>query len=251
MQPYFLIFGLPVITYSLFLAAGIILCLMIFMVKNTMFSLRIYELVQSLPFTFGGAFIGGNLLSLATVLPLILSGERTGWDAFFSIGFVFYGGFLGLTAGILIESRRRKKPVLDYTDTLYRLFPLGQAVGRVGCYFNGCCYGIESDSWLAIPYAIDGMSMTVIPVPLIEALFCFLLGVFLLIWKPSRIGSYTFVYVISYAAFRFVIEFFRGDEIRGIWGVLSTSQWISLGLIVGSIIIIGNHFAKNRRRPIC
>ena len=40
------------------------------------------------------------------------------------------------------------------------------------------------------------------------------------------------VYMVSYAMFRFVIEFFRGDSIRGIWGCFSTSQWIAILIVI-------------------
>ncbi|MCL1987372.1 MAG: prolipoprotein diacylglyceryl transferase [Firmicutes bacterium] len=222
-------------TYSLFLSVAFITCLMIFLVKNLRFSLRIFEMVQSIPLTFGLAFVGGNLLSFATVLPHILNEQLSGAEIFFSVGFVFYGALIGLLLGTFLESRRRKKPFLDYTDTFLRLLPLGQAIGRIGCYFNGCCYGVESDSVLAIPYIVDGAAVMVIPTQFIEAAFCLVLAIALLSWQTDKKGAYTFVYLGSYAVFRFVLEFFRGDVVRGVWFGFSTSQWIGAGVLVGLV----------------
>jgi phosphatidylglycerol:prolipoprotein diacylglycerol transferase len=115
--------------------------------------------------------------------------------------------------------------------------PIGQAFGRIGCYFNGCCYGARSDSWIAIPYIIGGVHTKVIPTQFIESLFCLLLGIAFLVWKTEKQGLYTFIYFISYAVFRFIIEFYRGDNIRGIWLGLSTSQLISIGIIIVFIYV--------------
>ena len=166
-----------------------------------------------------------------TILPVVAGARRagdSGWDAFYAAGFVYYGALLGLILGIYLESRRRNKSPIDYTDTYFRLLPFGQAIGRIGCYFNGCCYGCESHSWMAVPYRIGQVETKILPVPFLESAFCLALGVVLLRWNTSRKGNYTIAYLISYAVFRLIIEFFRGDEIRGIWMGFSTSQWISL-----------------------
>lgn len=236
--------GLSVRTFMLFMAAGIIVCLMIFLVENQLFSLRIYELVESIPFALGFALLGGKLLSVITVLPVIIREHRTGLDALLSIGFVYYGGFIGLAVGLYLESKRRKKAFLNYTDTFFRLLPIGQAFGRIGCYFNGCCYGKPTGSWIGIPYPVNGAVITVVPTQLIESAFCLALGIALLLCKSKKKGFYTSFYLYSYAVFRFIIEFSRGDSIRGVWGGLSTSQWISIVLIIGCAVI--NVAAKNK-----
>lgn len=237
MNPDITFAGLHIQTFMLFLAAGIIVCLMIFLVENQLFSLRIYELVQSIPFALGFALLGGKLLSVITVLPVIIHEQRTGLDALLSIGFVYYGGFIGLVVGLYLESKRRKKALLNYTDTFFRLLPIGQAFGRIGCYFNGCCYGKTTGSWIGIPYPVNGAKITVVPTQLIEAAFCMALGITFLLSKSKKKGFYTLVYVYSYTVFRFIIEFFRGDSIRGVWCGLSTSQWISIALLSGCMVI--------------
>ena len=248
MYPYITFAGVSIRTFMLFLAAGIILCLMIFLTQNWLFSLKIYELIESLPFALGFSLLGGKLLSFITVFPLILREHRTGLEAFLSIGFVYYGGFIGLGVGLYLESKRRSKALLNYTDSFFRLLPIGQAFGRIGCYFNGCCYGMINSSWLGIPYLVNGTKITVVPIQFIEAVFCLILGICLLRFKSEKRGIYTWVYIYSYSIFRFIIEFFRGDTIRGVWGGLSTSQWISIALIVGCAAI--NSRAKQKQRGV-
>jgi phosphatidylglycerol:prolipoprotein diacylglycerol transferase len=237
MYPFIPIAGSGISVYMLCFAAGVITCLMLFLNMRKMFSLRIYELVGAIPFAFGFAIAGGKLLSLATILPAFINEKRTFIEALLSTGFVFYGGFAGLLAGLFFESRRRRKDMLRYTDTFFRLLPLGQAIGRIGCFFNGCCYGSPTESWIGVMYPVRGIETKILPTQLMESTFCFGLAGFLLCWKTERKGFYTAAYIVLYAAFRFVIEFYRGDSIRGVWGFLSTSQWISLILLVVSLSI--------------
>lgn len=96
--------------------------------------------------------------------------------------------------------------------------PLGQSIGRLGCYFAGCCYiqsGILLD-W-----------------PLLEALFLALLGLLLTlkrkVWAPEKLYSF---YLYASLAGRFFLDFFRGDHIRGQLGIFSFPQLLCLALIV-------------------
>jgi phosphatidylglycerol:prolipoprotein diacylglycerol transferase len=73
-----------------------------------------------------------------------------------------------------------------------------------------------------------------VPVQLYEAVFEGAAAVILVVLAKTRpqIRRYLLmIYCASYAVFRFILEFWRGDEIRGLWGGLSTSQWISLGIL--------------------
>ena len=108
-----------------------------------------------------------------------------------------------------------------------------QSLGRVGCFMAGCCYGRNG-----------------IPVQLIEAGFDIMLAVFFAVKGKNcafrRCAAAR--YVIYYASFRFVIEFFRGDAIRGHIGVLSTSQWISIVAIIASAFVIMHGRIRNNVR---
>lgn len=94
-------------------------------------------------------------------------------------------------------------------------------------FFSGCCYGIESDVFGIFTYSIyaDPMETNRIPVQLIEAGMEFLIFLFLHFYKGNRLYAYFGMYSIG----RFLLEFLRGDEQRGIF-ILSTSQWISIGI---------------------
>ena len=114
---------------------------------------------------------------------------------------------------------------------------LGHGIGRIGCFLSGCCYGIETDAWYGIQF--PGMSHKVIPTQLFEMIFLLILALILGIMAFKQIGHFQMIiYMISYGIFRFVIEFFRGDE-RGQLDVgLSPSQYICILMVVGAIGLI-------------
>ena len=103
---------------------------------------------------------------------------------------------------------------------------LGHGVGRLGCLLAGCCFGKETDMWWGI--FMHGHYRH--PTQLLEATGLILLGLYFL---KSHVEKNILLirYLIIYGVLRFGVEALRGDEVRGLWGPLSTSQWLSLLLI--------------------
>lgn len=134
----------------------------------------------------------------------------------------------------------------EISDITAVIVPLFHFFGRIGCFFGGCCYGIESNSCIAIPYRIilkDEQWTNRIPVQLMEAFFELILFVIFYfsyqdILKKQKEGSgrILLLYLLLYSIWRFVIEFWRGDIERGKIGSLSFSQIISI-FILGYILI--------------
>ena len=148
-------------------------------------------------------------------------------------GFVFYGGLFGVIAALHIYTR--KDAVLR--KRIFRMaapaFPLFHAFGRIGCFLTGCCYGRK----LAEPVGFMGIRMERIPVQLMESVFEMVLFVVLVILdKKKENCDLLSIYLASYALFRFIDEFMRGDEARGIYLGISLAQWISL-LILACYIV--------------
>jgi len=158
-------------------------------------------------------------------------------------GFVFYGGlilgFLWTIFYFFIFPRNIK---LEIIKELIPLLVLGHAVGRIACILAGCCFGILLKS----PLHLFGHEISRQPVPFYESLFLFFLYFILRRYKAELNTKILMLsYTLSYATFRFLIEFLRGDKIRGLYSHLSSSQWISLTIIVVSLI-----FASYARRDI-
>ena len=143
-------------------------------------------------------------------------------------GLTFYGGLFGGIAGFLLSYYLfvRKSSTLPLKE-VFKIAPacitLGHAFGRIGCFLEGCCYGKPTDSWIGVKF--PDLEQKVIPTQLIESVFLFLLTILLLILILVFSFKYTFiVYLSSYSVFRFIIEFFRGDERGNFLGKLSPSQ---------------------------
>ena len=176
--------------------------------------------------------VGAKLLYWLTILPAIAKDPRAMFENF-SSGFVIYGALLGAFAAVSVYSRRHG---LNYKPKLDIIFPsiaLGQGFGRIGCLLAGCCYGRETGTWFAVTFqnsqfAPNGVAL--IPTQILSSALDFL-NYFALsfIYKRSkRPGVVTACYLLFYSVGRFILEFFRGDLIRGSVGTLSTSQFISI-----------------------
>ena len=146
---------------------------------------------------------------------------------FISGGIVFYGGMLGFIGGVFILSRIRKDNSFTMLNFFAPAIPLFHAFGRLGCFFGGCCYGVEA-SW-GFPMAAD-IFVSRFPVQLAESL-CNVI-IFIVICnaekKKASDANLLLIYLFMYSVCRFILEFFRGDKERGLWGAVSTSQIISI-----------------------
>ena len=153
----------------------------------------------------------------------------------------FYGGVIGGVLAFFLMYRyfflRMNETIID---KLFVIVPgaisLGHAFGRLGCFFNGCCYGVETDKWFGVLF--PGFSHKVIPTQLFEMIFLSILAGILLFFAFKYNSKWTMpIYLISYSLFRFIIEFYRGDE-RGQIGVLSPSQYISIILFAVGVAML-------------
>ena len=174
-------------------------------------------------------------------------------------GYVFYGGLLlCIPVGIWFVRRARLR-VWEIGDLAGFGVPFGQAVGRMGCFLAGCCFGGVTDgptgiafprhspSWQAHldQHLIDASaaaSLHVHPTQLYEAIACGLICA-LGVWRYRKgnhfRGELFFQYALLYGLFRVAVEFVRADE-RGAWlgGVITTSQLLSLPMIAWAVWIL-------------
>lgn len=151
-------------------------------------------------------------------------------------GMVFYGGFLLAVAAVWVLGRIRKVALIDLVDYGVAGLALGHGIGRLGCLFNGCCYGHLTDGPLGM--VMRGASR--VPVQLFEVLFlltlCAFLNWFYVARKTFR-GQVTALYLALYGSWRFTIEFFRDDNRNYHFG-LSSGQWVSIGLLAVAAILL-------------
>lgn len=179
-----------------------------------------------------GCVLGSKLMYALTQVPWLIENfsAKNLLMLIPNSGYVFYGGLLGVILTIYLYAK--KDP--DLRGRIYRMvvpaFPLFHGFGRVGCFMAGCCYGVK----LITPTELFGIfTLDRLPVQLIEAGFEFLLFAVLLFCEKKQAKTDTLqIYLVTYAIFRFCIEFFRGDAIRGFFLGFSTAQWVSLAIII-------------------
>lgn len=147
-------------------------------------------------------------------------------------GFVFYGGFLGGILYLLIYKFLDKSLNLSIVWSMLPALSIGHGIGRIGCFLAGCCYGKPTDWFWSIH--LHGSDRH--PTQLIEASGLLFLGAYLLRSKTSKLTLLA-NYLLFYGGLRLFIEALRGDVVRGEWGLLTPSQWISLILILAGIVI--------------
>ena len=138
-------------------------------------------------------------------------------------GLVFYGGILGGLFYLFSYGKLFGKKLEDFKFLVPALC-FSHAIGRIGCFLAGCCYGKACH----LAWAVEGRH----PVQLYEAFFLFLFGIIFLQKKWRSFKTYLF----AYAGLRFILEFFRGDEVRGLWFGFSTSQLIALAIILSLLL---------------
>ena len=243
MHPFIHIGNITLPMYGLCTMVGTVFALLaVFRLRKKGSPLSEDNLLDALIWAILLGFLCAKLLYFVVDPPQMPHSWAEVWDLI-SAGLVFYGGLLGGLLGLLFASRKTKRNILTFTDLMAPCFCLAHAGGRIGCLMAGCCYGMEYTGPCAV--VLDGVSR--LPTQPMEAGFLVILsGVLTAIFlKKPRRGTVTGWYMVLYAVWRFIIEFFR-DDFRGSVGVLSTSQFISLFIFaLGLFLLIRSRKAVN------
>lgn len=243
MLPYFYIYGIKFNTFPIIIFFAIIVCTIYFTVSKNYNKFYYVSVLRMCFPMFVFAAIGARITSAITMLP---TSEHSFFYNLVYGGSVFYGGLIGATLGLYITCKLKHLEFFDYSDVYVTILPLGQAIGRIGCFFNGCCYGKVYYGLFAISYPVNGQMVKVFPTWFIEATFCFCLFLyFQFVYSGKKSGIRTAIYLIAYSIYRFIIEYFRGDEIRGVIGGLSSSQYLSVLLLITGLIILSRSRKNN------
>ncbi len=183
-----------------------------------------------------------------------------GWIAIWQGGLVFQGAVPPALAVIWYRLRRRGIPFWSSLDMAAPYVPLAHAIGRMGCFFNGCCYGVPTSMPWGIRFpkgspvyddhcirfglspATDQWSLPVHPTQLYSVALLVLLFVLLLKIRNCRSlfdGAVVILYFMLYCVGRFVVEMFRGDHNPVHIFSLSDQQ---VFCVVGFVLTVGLYF---------
>ncbi len=161
-------------------------------------------------------------------------------------GLVFYGGLALAVPVAILYMKKHRLDVWNIADVFAPSLAIGHAIGRLGCFSAGCCYGKPAQIPWAVtfvhPESIAGTGIPLHPTQLYEAAGEFINFLVLIALRRHRYfrGQLFWSYIFLYSALRFAVEFFRGDEARGfVVGGLSVSQGISViaGLVAVAVIV--------------
>lgn len=250
MHLYINLFGIAVPSYGFLIAMGVVFANIVAMFVLKKMKLDFNDFIILEAYCILGAFIGAKLLYFIVSFKDI-DWERMMEPMYFNemmqSGFVFYGGLIGGLFFVFIAGRLHKIDAEPYIRNFIFLIPFIHSFGRIGCFMAGCCYGKPYDGVGAVVfpegiYAPAGIKL--FPVQLLEASILMFIVLILLILQFKKNWFYTVeTYLISYGISRIGLEYLRYDEIRGGLFGISTSQWISIFLIIIAITSIG--FNKN------
>jgi phosphatidylglycerol:prolipoprotein diacylglycerol transferase len=185
-----------------------------------------------------------------------LEADCLAWAKFWAGGLTYYGGFIGASLMAVFLLRRDRFPFWKAADMAGFAIPLGLGFGRMGCLLAGCCFGVRTESALAMsfpPYSpaseaqfklqelgkLNEWSHPVHPAQIYESAVSFAIAGICLFYVHGRKrydGQVFVAFLALYAVGRFLLEFLRADDRGGLAG-LSTSQLIGIGVAALAFVI--------------
>ncbi|MGI6711055.1 MAG: prolipoprotein diacylglyceryl transferase [Bacilli bacterium] len=234
MKPQIDLLGYSISTYDILLSIGILVMIWMIIyaleVKHKYDKKRVNKILIVIAISLVFAYLG------AILFDALFHFIETG--IFKLYGLTFFGGlFFGIISFLILSKfilKEEKGNILNLLNLFTPPILIAHAIGRLGCFMAGCCYGIETNSFLGVhfPYLEEGVK--VLPTQLFESLF--LVSLFIVLKYLVKKKEFI-IYAISYGIFRFLIEFLRGDD-RGSFIFISPSQALSLVLIGFGIALI-------------
>jgi phosphatidylglycerol---prolipoprotein diacylglyceryl transferase len=164
---------------------------------------------------------------------------------------IWYGGFIAALVFAFFYMRSQGLPFLKTSDVFAPGLAVGHAIGRLGCFAAGCCYGKPTHLPWAVTFTSPDANGAPLGVPLhptqlyeagLELIICGVL--YRLAKRPHRDGSVIALYLVLSGVARFMVEFVRShDEANPLGGPLTLEQWISMAVcIVGMAMLTRKRF---------
>lgn len=232
---------LTVHTYGLFVAMGVLAALVITIKLGRSVGISAYMVTDMGVIMLISGIAGSRFLYVIINLDYykhhLLAAFRI-WEG----GLVFSGGILAVLVAVMWYVKRRGLSLLEVGDLWSPGASLGQAIGRIGCFMAGCCYGKPTDSPLGVvftsPHSLAPLNIPLHPTQLYHAFSGFV--IFLVLWflhaRKKYQGQVFLWLLILHSTARLLIERFRGDN-RGLFlGTdMTITQFISLVILLGAV----------------
>ena len=226
------IFGLSIHLYGVFIALGILAGMGLAYWSFKKRGLETKHIVNIVLVAIPSAILGARIYYCAFI------GKNYSFASFFDIasgGLAVYGGIIGAAIAIIIYCAIVKINFLSVADSAVPSLAVGQCLGRIGCYFGGCCYGEETTLQL-FPLSVEINGVWHLATFFYESFATLLICVVLVcLLRKIKLKGYVFAsYFALYGIARFIIEGFRGDSLY-IFNTIRVSQLLSAILVVLAI----------------
>ncbi|MBO4647633.1 MAG: prolipoprotein diacylglyceryl transferase [Lentisphaeria bacterium] len=264
----FTLFGFPVHWYGIMVAAGFLASLAVLEYKRAYARMTSDQIIDLSIIVVVCGIVGARI---AYVIQFFDQFRGNFWRVFRidQGGLVFYGGFILAALVIFRYVRKHKLCMSRILDICAPAMAIGHAFGRIGCFIQGCCFGIPCKAFGVVypagtaPAArypdVDSIaesisrgtsaaaaSLPLLPVQLLESAGNLLIGITLLLLfrKMRKTGMIAVCYFFAYAVLRFVLEFFRGDHTDRILG-MTRAQLVGLFIMIPVGIFCFFYFKKH------
>jgi phosphatidylglycerol:prolipoprotein diacylglycerol transferase len=162
-------------------------------------------------------------------------------------GLAIHGAILGGLVVSILYTRKQNINLAAFLDTLSPPLILGQAIGRIGCFFNGDAHGYPTRMPWGLVYSPESIAGQMFPgqplhpTQLYEMILNLI--IFTILWKIRRNmkinGQLFLVYMILYSAGRILVEHFRADKLTYLGNISAAQSIGTIGILSGIILIIG------------
>jgi phosphatidylglycerol:prolipoprotein diacylglycerol transferase len=236
---------LTIHAYGVLIATAFLIALWLAVSQAGKRGIAYEKVVDQAFYTLVAGLAGSRLFFIATNWPYYAAHPLDIvkiWEG----GLVFYGGVLLALPTAVWLAKKDALPLWEAADIWAPSIALGHAIGRLGCFCAGCCYGKPAEGlpWAVIFSNPDSLAVKGVPLhpaQLYESageVLNFLILITLRRRQAFR-GQLFWVYILNYSIIRSVVEIFRGDEVRGfIAGGVSNSQGISVAMFASSLVML-------------
>ena len=217
-------------SHDVMISLGAVLSFVLFLRVTRKKAIAIQDILCGIAIIFPITYL---LIYLNGVLFRLLVSGWVNYRVSLAYDTASFGMVLGILLTGYIAARWRKLPAGFVLDRIALVLPLAQALGRIGCFLEGCCYGLETESLIGMYLPThSGVWANRYPTQLVLAAFD--LALFALLWsrreKVEVDGNLTFLYLFCFTLGRILIDSLR--ELPHVLGALSPHQLASFVILL-------------------
>ena len=223
----FRIGNFPVRSYGVLLVIGVVIAVELARRRAPRFGVAPEKIWDSAMWLVVPGILGARITYIVQNWGFYQQHQDQLWSIRFE-GLTSFGGLIFGFLGFMIWRRRANVPFWSYLDTVGVPVLVAQAVGRVGCLLNGCCYGRPTTAWYGIHF--HDLVGKHVPAQIIDTFLMLLGALAIVVWERKRTprpGASFGWFLVAYGASRFIYEIFRAGSKADVAAGNASSAYIS------------------------